>query len=139
MHAPDQHLRLGEAAKIAPGRPSTNCLWRWCRKGVLARSGERIRLQHIRIGGKIFTTPAWLEQFGKALAEADAAHFDLGNQASEPAVARRSPAPSLGPAADGAAPTGFRLGELPTLAGHCRCMRKAGDKPATANRPTRIR
>jgi hypothetical protein len=60
MQAPDQHIRLGEAAKIAPGRSSTHCLWRWCRKGVLARSGERVRLQHIRIGGKIFITPAWL-------------------------------------------------------------------------------
>jgi hypothetical protein len=51
MHAPDQHIRLDEAAKIAPGRPSTKCLWQWCRKGMLARSGERIRLPHIRIGG----------------------------------------------------------------------------------------
>ena len=92
MHDPDQHIRLGEAAKIAPGRPSTNCLWRWCRKGVLARSGERVRLQHIRIGGKIFTTAAWLEQFGRALAEADSAHFDLDGQGSK----RPKPARPLG-------------------------------------------
>lgn len=89
MHDQDQHITLGEASKITPGRPSTNCVWRWCRKGVLARSGERVRLQHVRIGGKIFTTPAWVQQFGKALAEADAAHFELDEQGTE--VPRQAP------------------------------------------------
>ena len=39
-------ITLTEAAKITPGRPSTNCLWRWCRRGVLSRGGERVRLEH---------------------------------------------------------------------------------------------
>lgn len=56
-------ITLTEAAKITPGRPSTNCLWRWCRRGVLSRGGERIRLEHRRIGGKIFTALDWLEEF----------------------------------------------------------------------------
>ena len=77
MHELDEHLTLSEAAKIAPGRPSTNCIWRWCRRGVLARSGERVHLQHVRIGGKIFTTAQWLDEFGRRLAEADAAYFEL--------------------------------------------------------------
>lgn len=82
MHDPnvsDEHLTLAKVAKIAPGRPSTNCIWRWCRKGVLARSGERIRLQHARMGGKIFTTLRWLEEFGRQLAEADSKYFDLND------------------------------------------------------------
>jgi hypothetical protein len=54
MHAND-YITLGEAAKIAPGRPSANCVWRWCRKGVLSRAGQRVRLRHVRIGGKIIT------------------------------------------------------------------------------------
>ena len=76
----EQYIRLAQAAQIAPGRPSANCVWRWCRKGVLSRSGERIRLQHVRIGGKIFTTSAWIDDFGKRLAEADTEYFELDEQ-----------------------------------------------------------
>lgn len=81
----DAHLTLAQASRIAPGRPSTNCLWRWCRRGVLARNGERVRLEHIRAGGKIFTTVAWVTEFGRRLAEADAQYFDRDDDhASEP-------------------------------------------------------
>ena len=58
-------------------RPSANCIWRWCRRGVLSRGGERVRLQHVRIGGRVYTTARWLEEFGRRLAEADAKYFDL--------------------------------------------------------------
>jgi len=78
-------LSLSEAANVAPGRPTANCVWRWCRKGVLSRGGERIRLQHQRVGGMIFTTTAWLEEFGRALAEADSKYFDLCAAAVEAA------------------------------------------------------
>jgi hypothetical protein len=71
-----QHLTLAQASHIAPGRPSVNCLWRWARRGVVARNGERIKLQHIRVGGRIYTSREWLDEFGRLLAEADAAHFD---------------------------------------------------------------
>ena len=77
MHETESYIALTQAARLAPGRPSINCLWRWCRKGVLARSGQRIRLQHVRIGGKLFTSAAWVKQFGLALAEADVDYFNL--------------------------------------------------------------
>jgi hypothetical protein len=82
----DRPLNLTEAAKLAPGRPSTNCMWRWCRKGVLARSGDRVRLQHIRMGGKLYTTSQWVQEFGRRLAEADARYFDRAapERVSEP-------------------------------------------------------
>ena len=70
-----EHITLTEAAKLAPGRPSTNCLWRWCRRGVLSRAAERIYLRHIRVGGKVYTSKQWLDDFGQTLAEADAAYF----------------------------------------------------------------
>lgn len=57
-------------------RPSTNAFWRWERKGIKARSGERVKLRHVRIGGKIYTRPDWIEQFLNELADADAEHFD---------------------------------------------------------------
>ncbi len=90
MHELDVHVTLTEAAKIAPGRPSTNCMWRWCRRGVLSRTGERVHLRHVRIGGKIFTTARWLDEFGNRLAEADVAHFRLTEEDACPPPARPS-------------------------------------------------
>ncbi|MBK9117997.1 MAG: hypothetical protein IPM18_00090 [Phycisphaerales bacterium] len=88
----DARISLTEVAKVAPGRPSANCVWRWCRRGVLARSGARIRLEHVRIGGKIFTTRRWLDDFGRRLAAEDAKYFSLCEATS--AVARSSEPPS---------------------------------------------
>lgn len=89
----DEHITLTQVAKVAPGRPSTNCLWRWCRRGVKARDGQRVRLKHLRIGGKIFTTLGWLETFGRELAHADAKYFDLCEAAANAAAAAEPPFP----------------------------------------------
>lgn len=91
--APEEHITLAQAAKLAPGRPSSNCVWRWCREGVKAASGQRVRLKHVRFGSRIYTTRQWMNDFGLALAVADAAHFDRDEQAPacpEPAPSRRS-------------------------------------------------
>lgn len=69
-------ITLAEGAQHVPGRPTANCLWRWCRRGVLARDGSRIRLQHVRVGGRVMTSVDWIRDFGKRLSEADAAYFD---------------------------------------------------------------
>lgn len=71
-----QYLSLISAAQRCPSRPSANAIWRWCRRGVLARSGQRVHLKHYRIGGKLFTTDADLQHFFGALAKADQAYFD---------------------------------------------------------------
>ncbi|MCC6284283.1 MAG: DUF1580 domain-containing protein [Phycisphaerales bacterium] len=79
LHPPEaaaEYIGLADAAKLAPGRPSTNCLWRWCRRGVIARGGERVRLQHVRAGGKIFTTAPWVDEFVHRLASADEKYFN---------------------------------------------------------------
>lgn len=74
--AAEEYITLSQAARLAPGRPSSNCVWRWCREGVKAASGQRVRLKHMRFGSRIYTTRLWLHDFGLALAEADAIHFD---------------------------------------------------------------
>lgn len=84
------HITLGQASHLVPGRPSTNCMWRWCRKGVLARSGERIRLEHVRIGGRIFTRPNWVEEFSQRLTAADVSYFDAREQEAKE-LPRRDP------------------------------------------------
>ena len=80
MHETEKHLTMAQAARISPGQPSPNCVWRWCRHGVKSRSGERVRLRHIRIGGVIFTTAEWVQEFGQRLAEADVHHFSLADR-----------------------------------------------------------
>jgi hypothetical protein len=84
----DGYITLVEASKLTPGRPSTNCMWRWCRKGVKSRNGERIRIKHVRMGGKIYTTAGWIAEFGKRLADSDAEYFDRDRPAP-PAYRRR--------------------------------------------------
>lgn len=80
---PEQiYITLTEAAKLVPGRPSGNCVWRWCRKGLKSRSGEQVRLLHIRIGGRIFTTAKDLDEFFTVLTESDGKHFARPKAAS---------------------------------------------------------
>lgn len=69
----EEHITLSQAARLAPGRPSSNCVWRWCRAGVKAACGTRARLKHVRFGSRIYTTREWLSDFGLALAEVDTA------------------------------------------------------------------
>lgn len=77
------HLTLSEAAKLAPTRPSSNAVWRWCRRGIKARNGQRVYLGHVRVGGRIYTTEENVQRFFAELAEADREHF---------AEARKAPA-----------------------------------------------
>ncbi|MFG0329598.1 MAG: DUF1580 domain-containing protein [Phycisphaerales bacterium] len=69
-------ITLAEAAKLRPGRPHVSSIWRQARVGVRARNGDRVRLEHKRIAGKIWTSREALSRFDRALAEADAEHFD---------------------------------------------------------------
>ena len=68
-------LSLAEAAKKIPNRPSNSAIWRWCRKGLRSRSGQLIRLKHVRVGGRIYTSEPYVTDFFHAVAEADIAYF----------------------------------------------------------------
>lgn len=73
----ESYLTLTEAAKLAPGRPHPSAVWRWARKGLAVRgSDRRVHLAHVRAGGRIFIKPEDLDSFFRAVAEADAAHFE---------------------------------------------------------------
>ncbi|MCO6436785.1 MAG: DUF1580 domain-containing protein [Phycisphaerae bacterium] len=87
------YLTLAEASKDVPGHPHVSCVWRWCRKGVKTRGGQTIRLEHCRLGGRIFTTAAWLADFGQRLAEADAEYFQLADAAQVAAASTVEPLP----------------------------------------------
>lgn len=65
------YLSLNEISAMLPGRPGTGAIWRWCRRGVKSRGGERIKLQHARAGRKIVVQRGWLDRFLTDLAAAD--------------------------------------------------------------------
>ncbi len=90
---PTPLISLTEAAHQVTGNPSASAVWRWCRRGVLGRDGTRIRLEHRRVGGKIFTSPEWLDAFTKALTDADTAYFTAKQDAANGAAPR---APGFG-------------------------------------------
>lgn len=69
--AQDEKLELQCAAKYSPCKTSYAALWRQCRKGVLARNGQRIFLEHWRYGRRLYTTLAAIDAFAKAVAKAD--------------------------------------------------------------------
>lgn len=54
-----------------PGQPSAGALWRWTQFGVRA-AGQAVRLKHIRVGRRIYTTRAWLNEFFEASAALNA-------------------------------------------------------------------
>lgn len=59
-------LTLEEAAYTLPRPPHMTTIWRWCRKGL-----NGIRLEYLRIGGRIYVPREALEAFGRARAAAD--------------------------------------------------------------------
>lgn len=70
----NDYLTCGQAADRTPHRVSSGTIWRWARKGIQARDGSVVRLQHIRIGGRVYTTEAWLQRFFEEVASADLRH-----------------------------------------------------------------
>lgn len=50
----------------------------------MARSGERVRLTHVRFGGRVFTRALWIQEFGERLAAADTEYFAAREQQTLP-------------------------------------------------------
>src|SRR5262245_24463868 len=67
----EEILSLTQAAKTLPpgraGRPvSMSCMLRWVLEGVRLPSGERVRLEAIRLGGRWLTSKEALQRFADA-------------------------------------------------------------------------
>lgn len=60
----EELITLAQASKRLPGRPSLPTLWRWCTKGV-----RGVRLGHVRLGRRIFTSVDALSEFANACAQ----------------------------------------------------------------------
>lgn len=74
MH--ETYITLTEAARRCPHQPHPASCHRWTRHGIRARNGQRIRLKHHRLGGRIYTTQIWLDAFAEAIVAADLEHFE---------------------------------------------------------------
>jgi hypothetical protein len=64
-------LGMGQAAHRFPpyrlGRPvNPSTIWRWIREGVVLPSGERVRLEGVRVGGRWLTSVEALARFAAA-------------------------------------------------------------------------
>lgn len=58
------YISLHEAATRLPVPVAKSTLWRWCTKGFYIPAAKHIvRMQHVNIGRKMFTTEQWVEQF----------------------------------------------------------------------------
>jgi hypothetical protein len=65
-------LSLEQAADILPpgrggARPTLSCILRWILKGAKSPSGERVRLEGIRVGGRWITSREALQRFAERL------------------------------------------------------------------------
>ena len=81
-------INLSEASRLIPGQPHPSSVWRACRRGIKARNGKRIRLEHLRCFGRIMTSEEAIIRFWAELARHDAEHF---KQADEEPCPKRAP------------------------------------------------
>jgi hypothetical protein len=70
----EELIGLAAAGKMLPGSRgaksvSTATLFRWCTDGCKSATGERVRLEHFRAGGRILTTRQAVLRFFAALSE----------------------------------------------------------------------
>lgn len=59
-------LTLTQAAKLLPHRPHLSSVWRWVRQGV-----QGVRLEHVKVGRRLFTTEEAVKRFIARLTEVD--------------------------------------------------------------------
>jgi hypothetical protein len=52
-------VSLSQASRLIPNRPTASTVHRWVIKGI--HGGHKLR--SVRIGGRIYTKPEWIEEF----------------------------------------------------------------------------
>lgn len=64
-------MSLGQARKLLPTtdgrRISIRSIWRWSHYGLRVSGGAIIRLRTMKLGQRLFTSRAWIEEFATAL------------------------------------------------------------------------
>lgn len=70
-----EYLSIADAARRMPGRMAVATVWRWTAEGY-----HGVRLRTTRVGRRIWTTPAWVDEFLTAI-----------EQVNDPAAPRTAP------------------------------------------------
>lgn len=65
----DDLIPLAQAARLTPGRPSPQTIWRWITDGLHV-NGERICLEGRYVGRRLYTSRPWLDAFHRRCTEA---------------------------------------------------------------------
>lgn len=81
--ATDRFLTMTQAAKAIrhlPRRFSPATVWRWARYGLKTPSGRVVCLRQIRLGGGLYTTAKWLDEFFLAVMAEDQTGWRRGPQ-----------------------------------------------------------
>ena len=60
---------IGLALAGKPSGTSPSAVSRWCSRGVKAPDGRRVRLEHVRAGGKLLTSAESVARFFTALTD----------------------------------------------------------------------
>lgn len=68
-----EFISMREASKLLPGRPSPTALSVWTSIGCSPGKGERVVLQTLRLGRRVFTKREWIDEFVKSLDRAASA------------------------------------------------------------------
>lgn len=83
-------LTFAQAARLCPVEVAPHSVWRWARKGLTSRSGETMRLEHVRVGRRIFIPRDALGRFFEAVALSDTRQ---GSEARQSVPARETKRP----------------------------------------------
>lgn len=76
-------LTMTQAAKAIrhlPRRFTASTVWRWVRYGLKTPSGRVVYLRHIKLGGGLYTTAKWLDEFFLAVTTEDQTGWCRGPQ-----------------------------------------------------------
>jgi hypothetical protein len=84
-------ISLSQAPKHLPpsytGRPvSFPTIWRWALSGILGTNGQRVRLETLRLGGRLVTSMEALQRFGEQLS----ARAPIADKPRSPGTRRRA-------------------------------------------------
>lgn len=78
-------LSLAQAAARLPGRPHPASVGRWALKGIRAGDGSRVRLEHVRVGRRLYVAAEALEHFVAQCTRADIRAAEEREAAAPPA------------------------------------------------------
>lgn len=67
----EEFISFSKVSTLIPGRPSLSSVHRWATRGI-----NGVRLKSVRVGGRLFSTNAWTQEFLDAQQAANQTHVE---------------------------------------------------------------